>query len=72
MEIQNRSVKQIIRDTTVSDKNIKAISLRYFNPIGAHPSALIGELPRGVPENLVPYITQTAYGLRDELKGIRK
>lgn len=58
----------IIRDTTISDKNIKAISLRYFNPIGAHPSALIGELPRGVPENLVPYITQTAYGLRDELK----
>jgi UDP-glucose 4-epimerase len=58
----------IIRDTTISDKNIKAISLRYFNPIGAHPSALIGELPRGVPKNLVPYITQTAYGLRDELK----
>jgi UDP-glucose 4-epimerase len=60
--------ESIIRDTTVSDKNIKAISLRYFNPIGAHSSALIGELPRGVPENLVPYITQTAYGLRDELK----
>jgi UDP-glucose 4-epimerase len=60
--------ESIIRDTTVSDKNIKAISLRYFNPIGAHPSSLIGELPRGVPENLVPYITQTAYGLRDELK----
>jgi len=58
----------IIRDTTVSDKNIKAISLRYFNPIGAHPSALIGELPRGVPENLVPFITQTAFGLRDGLK----
>jgi UDP-glucose 4-epimerase len=58
----------IIRDTTVSGDNIKAISLRYFNPIGAHPSALIGELPRGVPENLVPFITQTAYGLRDELK----
>jgi UDP-glucose 4-epimerase len=58
----------IIRDTTVSDKNIKAISLRYFNPIGAHPSALIGEFPKGVPENLVPYITQTAYGLRDELR----
>jgi UDP-glucose 4-epimerase len=58
----------IIRDTTVSDKNLKAISLRYFNPIGAHPSALIGELPRGVPENLVPYITQTAFGLRDELR----
>jgi UDP-glucose 4-epimerase len=60
--------EQIIRDTTFADKNIKAIALRYFNPIGAHPSALIGELPRGVPENLVPYITQTAYGLRDELK----
>ena len=58
----------IIRDTTASDKNIKAISLRYFNPIGAHPSALIGELPNGVPENIVPFITQTAYGLRDELK----
>jgi UDP-glucose 4-epimerase len=58
----------IIRDTTASDKNIRAVSLRYFNPIGAHPSALIGELPRGVPENLVPYITQTAYGLRDELQ----
>jgi UDP-glucose 4-epimerase len=60
--------EQILRDTTFSDKNIKAIALRYFNPIGAHPSALIGELPRGVPENLVPFITQTAYGLRDELK----
>lgn len=58
----------VIRDTTVSDQSIKAIALRYFNPIGAHPSAIIGELPRGVPENLVPYITQTAYGLRDELK----
>ena len=58
----------IIRDTAFSDKNISVIALRYFNPIGAHPSALIGELPRGVPENLVPYITQTAYGLRDELK----
>ena len=58
----------IIKDTTVSDKNIKAISLRYFNPIGAHPSAQIGELPRGVPENLVPYLTQTGYGIREELK----
>lgn len=58
----------IIRDTSASDKNIRAISLRYFNPIGAHPSSLIGELPRGVPENLVPYITQTAIGLREELK----
>jgi UDP-glucose 4-epimerase len=60
--------EEIIRDTVSTDKNINAISLRYFNPIGAHPSAMIGELPRGVPENLVPFITQTAYGLRDELK----
>lgn len=60
--------ESIIRDTTAAEKNIKAIALRYFNPIGAHPSSLIGELPRGVPENLVPYITQTAIGLRDELK----
>lgn len=58
----------IIRDASASDVNIRAISLRYFNPIGAHPSSLIGELPRGVPENLVPYITQTAIGLREELK----
>jgi len=47
---------------------LKGIALRYFNPIGAHPSALIGELPLGVPQNLVPFITQTAAGLRDELK----
>jgi UDP-glucose 4-epimerase len=60
--------ESIIRDTTVADKNIKAISLRYFNPIGAHPSSLIGESPRGVPENLVPFITQTGYGIRNELK----
>ncbi|MBA4321345.1 MAG: UDP-glucose 4-epimerase GalE [Odoribacter sp.] len=60
--------EEIILDTTIASDRIKAISLRYFNPIGAHPSALIGELPRGVPENLVPYITQTAIGLRSELK----
>ncbi len=60
--------EEIIRDTTFSTKKINAISLRYFNPIGAHPSALIGELPRGIPENLVPFITQTAIGLRNELK----
>ena len=60
--------EEIIKDSTFADKNIRAIALRYFNPIGAHPSGLIGELPRGVPENLVPFITQTAYGLRDELK----
>jgi UDP-glucose 4-epimerase len=44
---------------------VKGISLRYFNPIGAHPSALIGELPRGVPQNLVPFVTQTAAGIRE-------
>jgi UDP-glucose 4-epimerase len=60
--------EEIIKDTTVSGEDIKAISLRYFNPIGAHPSGLIGELPRGVPQNLVPFITQTAIGLREELK----
>lgn len=60
--------EEIIRDTIFVNKNLKAISLRYFNPIGAHPSAQIGELPRGVPENLVPFITQTASGLRKELK----
>jgi UDP-glucose 4-epimerase len=60
--------EEIIRDTVAAAKSLKAISLRYFNPIGAHKSALIGELPRGVPANLVPYITQTAIGLRDELK----
>lgn len=60
--------EEIIRDTVASASGIKAISLRYFNPIGAHPSALIGELPRGVPENLVPFIAQAACGIRDELK----
>ena len=60
--------EEIIKDTVISDNFIKAVALRYFNPIAAHPSAIIGELPRGVPENLVPYITQTAIGLRDELK----
>jgi len=60
--------EDIIRDTTIAGNDIMGISLRYFNPIGAHPTALIGELPRGVPENLVPFITQTAIGIRDELK----
>jgi UDP-glucose 4-epimerase len=60
--------ERIISDTATAISNISAISLRYFNPIGAHPSAIIGELPRGVPENLVPYITQTAIGLRKELQ----
>lgn len=58
--------EEMIRDICQA-KPMKAISLRYFNPIGAHPSAAIGELPRGVPNNLVPYITQTAAGIRPEL-----
>ncbi len=60
--------EEIIRDEAHADKNLHATILRYFNPIGAHPSALIGELPNGVPQNLLPYITQTAAGLRPELK----
>jgi len=57
--------EDILRDTTNSTQGLGVISLRYFNPIGAHPSASIGELPRGVPNNLVPFITQTAAGLRE-------
>lgn len=59
--------EEIIRDTCWVNPALQAISLRYFNPIGAHPSAEIGELPLGVPQNLVPFITQTAAGLRKEL-----
>ncbi|MCU0326653.1 MAG: UDP-glucose 4-epimerase GalE [Spirosomaceae bacterium] len=59
--------EDILRDTIVSGSPLKIISLRYFNPIGAHPTAHIGELPNGVPSNLVPYITQTAAGLREKL-----
>lgn len=59
--------EDVIRDSAKVYGDFKAISLRYFNPIGAHSSALIGELPRGVPNNLVPFITQTAAGLREEL-----
>ncbi len=59
--------EDILKDLATSGANIKTIPLRYFNPIGAHESHLIGELPSGVPSNLVPYITQTAAGLRDEL-----
>ena len=58
--------EDILRDTVkASEGKLKGILLRYFNPIGAHPSALIGELPRGVPNNLVPFITQTAIGKRE-------
>jgi len=60
--------EEIICDEAHADKNLQATILRYFNPIGAHPSALIGELPNGVPQNLLPFITQTAAGLRPELK----
>ncbi|MGM0634864.1 MAG: UDP-glucose 4-epimerase GalE [Bacteroidota bacterium] len=59
--------EEIISDTTKVNTDFNAISLRYFNPIGAHPSAEIGELPIGVPQNLIPYITQTGIGLRKEL-----
>ena len=58
--------EDFLRDTVLATKGlVKGIALRYFNPIGAHPSALIGELPRGVPNNLVPFITQTAIGKRE-------
>ncbi len=60
--------EEIISDTISANNSLKAISLRYFNPIGAHSSAEIGELPVGVPANLVPFITQTAIGLREQLK----
>lgn len=59
--------EEIIRDTCKVTPSLQAISLRYFNPMGAHPSAEIGELPRGVPQNLVPFITQTGMGLREQL-----
>ncbi len=59
--------EEIIQDT-IKASDIHGIALRYFNPIGAHESALIGELPMGVPNNLVPFITQTAIGIRDQLK----
>lgn len=57
--------EDILRDSVKAYSNLRGIALRYFNPVGAHPSALIGELPRGVPNNLVPFITQTAEGKRD-------
>lgn len=60
--------EQLVRDQCAANPDLKAVMLRYFNPIGAHPSALIGELPRGVPSNLVPFVTQTAAGIRDRLR----
>ena len=59
--------EDILHDTVAAMDNIKTIALRYFNPIGAHPTALIGELPVGIPNNLVPFITQTAIGIREQL-----
>mgnify|MGYP001303263514 FL=1 len=59
--------EQIIEDTCKINNNLNAISLRYFNPIGAHSSAKIGELPIGIPQNLVPFVTQTGIGIREEL-----
>ncbi|MCH5346913.1 MAG: UDP-glucose 4-epimerase GalE [Muribaculaceae bacterium] len=59
--------EEIITDVIKSGAPVKSVILRYFNPVGAHPSALIGELPNGVPQNLVPYLTQTAIGIREVL-----
>ena len=59
--------EEIIHDVVRSGSPIKSVILRYFNPVGAHPSAEIGELPNGVPQNLIPYLTQTAIGIRKEL-----
>ncbi|MBX3042838.1 MAG: UDP-glucose 4-epimerase GalE [Candidatus Kapabacteria bacterium] len=59
--------EDIIKDYIESGKEMRAILLRYFNPVGAHPCGLIGELPQGIPNNLMPFITQTALGLREKL-----
>ena len=59
--------EEIIQDTVASGAPINAILLRSFNPIGAHPTAVLGELPNGVPQNLIPYLTQTAIGIREKL-----
>jgi UDP-glucose 4-epimerase len=59
--------EEILKETAASNPNFNILSLRYFNPVGAHKSALIGELPLGVPQNLVPFITQTAIGKREKI-----
>ena len=59
--------EQLILDATAAQDRLSAVSLRYFNPIGAHPTAYIGELPLGTPNNLVPFLTQTAIGKREQL-----
>ena len=62
-----RMVEQVVKDWGVANPALAAINLRYFNPVGAHPSARIGEAPQGVPNNLMPYIAQVAQGRRDRL-----
>lgn len=59
--------EEIIQDYVHSGANVRAILLRYFNPIGSHPTSIIGEMPNGVPQNLIPYLTQTAIGIREQL-----
>lgn len=59
--------ERILEDCIQANQQLRSVSLRYFNPVGAHPSALIGELPIGTPANLVPYVTQTAAGIRQKL-----
>ena len=63
-----RICEELLRDAIAAEDFLRGIALRYFNPIGAHSSALIGELPSGVPDNLVPYITQTAIGIQKDLR----
>ena len=60
-------IEQILKDAAVADPELSVVLLRYFNPIGAHESGLIGEKPNGIPNNLMPYITQVAAGIRDHL-----
>ena len=60
-------MEQILQDASVADKDMSVVLLRYFNPIGAHESGRIGENPRGIPNNLMPYVTQVAVGKRDKL-----
>ncbi|MFO8235988.1 MAG: UDP-glucose 4-epimerase GalE [Bacteroidales bacterium] len=60
--------ERMIADTTQANKELQGLSLRYFNPIGAHPTAHIGEKPQGIPNNLLPFLTQVALGIREELK----
>lgn len=62
-----RMIEEILSDLAASDDRFRIVSLRYFNPVGAHESGLIGELPRGVPNNLMPYVMQVAAGLREKL-----